>query len=415
MKKHILLSLLCVFVVLKANAQDADLVSGFMGDSLTGETHDIKKSDKEVADDRGAFSFLNFSFIKKPIALFSSKDKKEDAQKQTDSQKEENAPASNAEDAQAQTQSTENAKQPPKEETPLEKAVRLAEEGDAENALGLGYMYLYGQNGVETDYKKAFHFYEIAAKQNNIIALNNLGSLYFNGIGTDTDYNKAAALFKKAAELGSDDAALNLAFIYLSSKQESYVAPAIALLDQAVKAGNNTAKFMLGYAYYKGVGVEQDYYEAVNLIREAAKADFDEAEYVFATIYINGDGIAQNYGNAVKYYRMAIAQGNVSAMMDLAKILVEGKMFPQNLVQAHILYNIASVYGVATAAENRDSIENSLKLEELLEAQNSAESYHESPSELTQYIRQTFGSNVRKYIDDNMPKKGKKSDQKPQI
>lgn len=415
MNKYILTSLLCVFVVLKANAQDADLVSGFMGDSLTGETHDIKKSDKEVADDRGAFSFLNFSFIKKPIALFSSKDKKEDAQKQTDSQKEENAPASNAEDAQAQTQSTENAKQPPKEETPLEKAVRLAEEGDAENALGLGYMYLYGQNGVETDYKKAFHFYEIAAKQNNIIALNNLGSLYFNGIGTDTDYNKAAALFKKAAELGSDDAALNLAFIYLSSKQESYVAPAIALFDQAAKAGNNTAKFMLGYAYYKGVGVEQDYYEAVNLIREAAKADFDEAEYVFATIYINGDGIAQNYGNAVKYYRMAIAQGNVPAMMDLAKILVEGKMFPQNLVQAHILYNIASVYGARNAADNRDLIESSLKLEELLEAQNSAENYHESPSELTQYIRQTFGPNVRKYIDDNMPKKGKKSDQKPQI
>lgn len=407
MKKHILIAMLCVFAVLRANAQDADLVSGFMSDSVTGETHEVKKSEKQVADDRGAFSFLNFSFIKKPLSFFSSKDKKDEAQKQESEPKEETT------DAQGSSQEPTPA-EPKIEETPLERAVRLAEEGDAENALGLGYMYLYGQNGVETDYQKAFHFYELAAKQNNVIALNNLGSLYFNGIGTETDYAKAAALFKKAAELGSDDAALNLAFIYLSSKQEEYVAPAMALFEQAAKAGNNTAKFMLGYAYYKGVGVEQDYYEAVDLIREAAKADFDEAQYIFATIYINGDGITQNYGNAVKYYRMAIAQGNVPAMMDLADILVQGKMFPRNLVQAHILYNIASVYGATNAAENRDSIEPSLKLEELLEAQNAAESYHESPSELTQYIRQTFGSNVRKYIDDNMPKKGKKSDQKPQ-
>ena len=136
---------------------------------------------------------------------------------------------------------------------------------------------------------------------------------------------------------------------------------------------------------------------------------------MFATIYVNGKGIAQNYGNAVKYYRMAIAQGNVQAMMDLAEILTEGKMYPKNWVQAHILYNIASVYGVKQATEYRDALEKSLKLEELLDAQNAAENYHENPSELTQYIRQTFGSNIRQYIDDNKSKKGKKVEQTPKL
>lgn len=403
MKKHILLATLCTLVASSANAQDADLVSALMEDSVTGPSHTVQKEEKQVADDRGAFSFLNFSFIKKPLSFFSSDEKKKDAERQNEIQTQKDGHAQDGETSQTEQQ---------KEETPLEKSVRLAESGDVENALGLGYMYLYGQNGVETDYAKAFHFYELAAKQNNVIALNNLGSLYFNGIGTEVDYTKAAELFKAAAELGSEDAAVNLAFIYLSSKQEAYVAPAMALFEQAADAGNNTAKFMLGYAYYQGIGVEKNYYEAVNLIRDAANAGFDEAQYMFATIYVNGKGIAQNYGNAVKYYRMAIAQGNVQAMMDLAEILTEGKMYPKNWVQAHILYNIASVYGVKQATEYRDALEKSLKLEELLDAQNAAENYHENPSELTQYIRQTFGSNIRQYIDDNKSKKGKKVEQR---
>ena len=58
MKKYILSTALCTLIALNAQAQDGDLVSGFMGDSIASETHEVKKSDKQVADDRGAFSFL---------------------------------------------------------------------------------------------------------------------------------------------------------------------------------------------------------------------------------------------------------------------------------------------------------------------------------------------------------------------
>ncbi|MBO4294230.1 MAG: sel1 repeat family protein [Alphaproteobacteria bacterium] len=375
MKKLLFLTLLATLVLHQANAQDADLVTAFMGEDVVEQPKD---------DNASIFSFLNFSFIKKPLGLLSS-DKKQDVKE---------APKEKAEPEQPL-------------ETPLQKAIRLADGGDAESALTLGYMYLYGQDGVQSDYAKAFHYYEIAANQNNVIALNNLGSLYFNGIGVDTDYEKAAALFQKAADLGSDDAAVNLAFIYLSTQDKNYFEPAVLLFEQAAKAGNNTAKFMLGYAYYKGFSVPQDFHVAVDLIKEAAKANFDEAEYVFARIYRNGEGITQNYSNAVKYYRKAIAQGNVEAMMELAQIYQEGIIAPKNLIQAHTLYNIASVYGQAGAAENRNAIGPKLKLEELLEAQNAAERYHANPSELTTYIRKTFGSNVRKYIDENLSKQKK--------
>lgn len=387
MKKTIFLSVFALILSLNTAVKSQDLASEITGVSDEKQQQITKeKSEKQIADDRGIFSFLNFSFIKKPLSIFSSENEK--VEESQDSVQEETEPV--------------------KKETPLERAIRIAEGGDADTALTLGYMYLYGQDGVEVDYKKAFHFYELAAAQNNVIALNNLGSLYFNGIGTDRNYEKASELFLKSAQNGSDDAAVNLAFIYLSSEDPNYFEPAIELFEQAAKNGNNTAKFMLGYAYYKGFIVEQDFHKAVPLIRDAANAHFDEAHYILANIYANGEGIAKNYGNAVKQYRAAIAQGHVPSMTELAYILKEGKLFPQNLMQAHILYNIASVYGASDAAAHRDALEQVLKLEDLLEAQNAAEAYRENPSELTKYIRQTFGPNIRLYIDDNLTKKGTK-------
>lgn len=376
MKKFIIYLCCGVFLTSPVFSQSFDLASGIT-ESDTNEEIDVQKAEENVADDRGIFSFLNFSFIKKPAAP------------EID-----------------ETKTEASGKDVPVQETPLQKMTRLAESGNTSAQLSLGYMYLYGTDGVQSDYTKAFKYYEMAAAQNDKIALNNLGSLYFNGIGTKVDYLKAAQLFAQAAKQGSDDAAVNLAFIYLSGDSKNKnLDEAVKLFQQAADAGNNTAKFMLGYAYYKGFRVPQDYYKAIDLIKQAAAIDFDEAQYMLAIMYTNGQGIAQNYGNAVKYFRAAALQGNIDAIMALANIFTEGTMYPRNLIQAHIFYNIASVYGAKGAAERRNALSAELKIEELLQAQSQAESFKEKPSELTSYIRQTFGNNIRRYIDENIKQK----------
>lgn len=380
MKKFVLIITCSLLLPCYVFAQSIDLVAGINGedsdDTVQEQKTEVKADDKKVADDRGIFSFLNFSFIKKPAFL-----ENESAENNQE----------NAENGAAVA------------ETPLQKIHRLADEGNLEAQLALGYMYLYGENGVESNYENAFKYYEMAAAQNDKIALNNLGSLYFNGIGTEVDYAKAAELFAKAAALGSDDAAVNLAFIYLSSDNiNDNHKKAIELFRQAANAGNNTARFMLGYAYYKGFQIPQDYYKAVELMKISSKAQFDEAQYVLALMYLNGQGIAKNYGSAVNFLTASAAQGNVPALMLLGDILAEGTMYPRNSVRAHIMYNIASVLGDPKAAAKRDELEKSLKLEELLPAQTNAEKFKAKPSELTSYIRQTFGTNIRRYIDENM-------------
>ncbi|MBQ7659509.1 MAG: sel1 repeat family protein [Alphaproteobacteria bacterium] len=385
MKTYHLAAFLAFVFAFQASAQTADLASAAQNEPKTAANDD--KQIKQTTDDNSVFSFLNFSFIKKPLSFFgNSTNEKNDVLTQT------------------QTDDTSAPK-----ETPIERATRMAEEGDVDAALSLGYMYLYGQDGVESDYQKSFHFYELAAAQNNVIALNNLGSLYFNGIGTTRDYKKAAELFLKAAQNGSDDAAVNLGFIYLSTGKKEYFQPAVDLFEQAAKSGNNTAKFMLGYAYHKGFVVDKDDYKTLELIKEASIANFDEAHYVLAQIYTDGRGTAQNYTKAIKYYRAAVGQGHIESMLTLADIYAEGRMTTRSLGQAYILYNIASVYGAPNADKKRDALGSALKLEELLEAQNAASQYKESPSELTTYIRQTFGTNIRRYIDDHLEKQGNKN------
>lgn len=405
MKKIIFAAVMVSFPYF-ALAQSADLAAGITGELEQENLIETVKEEEQVTDDRGIFGFLNFSFIKKSSE--DTKEEKEDGSLFLGEETVENVDSTtNAATADAKPAPA------PKKETPLERMIRLAENGNIDSQLSLGYMYLYGEKGVKSDYKKAFHYYELAAKQNNPVALNNLGSLYFSGIGTEVNYQKAAELFLKSAQNGSDDAAVNLAFIYLTSSNENKSHDyAINLFEEAAKVGNNTAKFMLGYAYYTGYIVEQDYYKAFTLIKESAAAKFDIAQYMLGYMYSKGYGIAKNYGNAVKYYRLAVSQGNVPAMVELADIYAKGTMYPQNIISAYVLYSMASFYGAENADVNRDKLEPEIKLEELLPAQTNAEKFKEQPSELTTYIRNTYGPDVRVYIDKNLVKGKNVQDEK---
>lgn len=293
-----------------------------------------------------------------------------------------------------------------KKETFLEKSVRMAGEGSLTDQMNLGYMYLYGTNGVEQNYDKAFYYYELAANQKDPIALNNLGSFYFNGIGTKRDIAKATEYFKKAAELGEDNAATNLAFIYLTGghKDLARSTQAVKLFDFAAEKGNNIAKFMLGYAYLKGFTVQKDYYKAFSLIKAAADKGslLDEAQLTLGYMYVHGYGTVQNYANGITYFKAAMNQGNTDAYSLLADTYLEGRLVPQNVIMAHALLNLAAAEGIDGAAEKRDKIGAKMKLEMLMQAQNMANEFKPHPSPLTLYVQQTYGYNIRSYINNNM-------------
>lgn len=213
-------------------------------------------------------------------------------------------------------------------------------------------------------------------------------------------------MFAKSAELGNDNAATNLAFIYLKGgvKDPKRNKIAMDLFLKAADSGNNVAKFMVGYAYYIGFVFEQNYGKAYQLVRSAAGKDsnLDEAELILAEMYLKGIGTTQNFGKGINAYKAAVQQGNTEAYMKLADIYAKGKITPTNLIMAHALYNIAAVQEEPDAAKYRDAIGTKLKLEELQQAQAEAQNFKPKPSELTLFIRRTFGFDIRSYIDMNV-------------
>lgn len=291
-----------------------------------------------------------------------------------------------------------------KKDLTLEELRQAALNGDTEAQLDLGYMYLYGVKGVKVDYTQALYFYQLAAEKKSAVALNNLGSLYFNGLGTKVDYKKAMEYFEQAAHLGSNDAAVNLAIIYLGAdsknKSKQDFDKVFYLLNQAQKT-NNSAKFLLGYAYYTGFFVDRDYKKAFKLIKEAADAQYDEAQLVLTDFYLDGLGTPKNYNKAIQYLDEAAQQGNSEALIRLADIYATGTLYTKDIKKAYMLYNVASVLGIDEAAENRDKLEKSLKINDLLQVQADAENYKFKPSDLTAFIRKTFGESLRVYVDSN--------------
>lgn len=325
-----------------------------------------KGNDKVEVDDDGVFSFLNFSFLRKDKA-------KEFTRKSDEPQ-----------------------------ESYEERMVRLAEEGDTDACLTLGYMYLYGENGLAQDDAKAFKYYTLAADKGDKIALNNLGSLYYSGIGTTKNVAKAVKLFEEAAKLGNNEAAVNLAFVYLTSSKGAsgnLRSAILKLFNQAAEGGNVTAQYMMGMIYYNGFGIAKNDDRAFQLLKKAA-SQYDEAQYQLALRYMNAEGTPRNYGNAVNNLTKAALQGHIPSMLWLGDIFAEGTSYPKNEYKAYVWYNIASVYDAKSAAEKRDFLEKKLKIEEVLQAQAEAESYKAKPSKITDYVHQTFGVNLADYVTE---------------
>lgn len=98
--------------------------------------------------------------------------------------------------------------------TALSEWTPLAEQGDADAQLSLGYSYNEGL-GVSQNYKTAVKWISLAAKQGLAVAQAMLGNHYFDGSGVPQNYKTAMKWFKLAAEQGHASSQFNLGKSYV--------------------------------------------------------------------------------------------------------------------------------------------------------------------------------------------------------
>jgi TPR repeat protein len=99
--------------------------------------------------------------------------------------------------------------------------------------------------------------------------------------------------------------------------------------------GDATSQFQVGWLYFEGKGVTQNYSTAVKWYRLAAEQGFAYAQSALGLMYSNGTGISQDYTRTYMWFSIAASlwDTNAGAMRDA----VAKKMSSTQLETARIL------------------------------------------------------------------------------
>jgi TPR repeat protein len=90
------------------------------------------------------------------------------------------------------------------------------------------------------------------------------------------------------------------------------------VIEQA-RAGDAVAQYKLGYDYYLGRGIAQDYAQAAIWWKKAAEQGYPEAQNNLGVLYNSGRGIPQSYSEAYFWQNLAAARANGPLQAQFAK------------------------------------------------------------------------------------------------
>jgi hypothetical protein len=174
----------------------------------------------------------------------------------------------------------------------------------------------------------------------------------------------------KNAEQGVAEAQFSLGILYdqgigVSQDYEQ----AVYWVTKAAEQGYAKAQFFLGGMYSNGQGVTQDDKQAAYWITKAAEQGFAEAQFILGAMYILDMGVPLDHQQAVYWYTKAAEQGHASAQNDLWVMYYNGQGVPQNFKLAYVWLNIAAATGDENLIKARDIISKKLSPQQLSEAQ----------------------------------------------
>ncbi|HKT33203.1 MAG TPA: tetratricopeptide repeat protein [Nitrospira sp.] len=134
--------------------------------------------------------------------------------------------------------------------------------------------------------------------------------------------------------------------------------------------GSAADKYDAGQRYEKGVGVPQNFQEAVRWYRFSAMEGNREAQYKLCEFLERGRGMPQDYQEALRWCGLAADQGHGRAMFMLGRLYHTAHGVPRDVVRAHMWYNLATAHGYEEAKKWRDRLaEEEMSANQIAEAQ----------------------------------------------
>ncbi len=153
-------------------------------------------------------------------------------------------------------------------------------------------------------------------------------NIALKGDGIERDFVEAAKYFKMACELVGDD-------------PESYI--------------HNSAQYELAKMYEEGVGVTQNFTEAVRLLNIGVAQKNEDCRFHLACMCEEGRGIAQDLDKAAKLLHDLVEYQHVPAFCRLASMHRDGRGVVQNKQEALRLLQILEEFYEMTKDENANA------------------------------------------------------------
>jgi len=101
----------------------------------------------------------------------------------------------------------------------------------------------------------------------------------------------------------------------------------------------------LGWLYEYGLGLTQDYSQALAWYRKAAEKGDAAGTFHVGAMYATGRGVAKDFDQAVTWYRKAAEMGDPSGMTTLGRLCRSGQGMPQDNAQALVWFRKAAETG----------------------------------------------------------------------
>jgi TPR repeat protein len=134
-------------------------------------------------------------------------------------------------------------------------------------------------------------------------------------------------------------------------------AAAFAAFEPAARQGDVAAQVNLGNLYMKGLGVAQNYGEALRWYRRAADQGAVMAYDKLGILHFYGLGTPKDPVEAARWFELAARQGDIHAQAILASLYASGEGVARDRAQAYYWYAMAEDRGDAEAAKGRASLE----------------------------------------------------------
>lgn len=205
--------------------------------------------------------------------------------------------------------------------------------------FGLSYYSYCGKFNIQQNKKEAIILLEKAAAlgldqaQNALVKLKEQIKYELERLFQLANENDANALFK-------------LGYYYFKGIQlEQNFGQAYEFLSRAAKQQHAKAYFCIALLYQKGLGREKDLRTAARIFIKSAQLGYRKAQYNVALCCKKGIGCKKNPEKAFEYFLKAAVQNYMPAQYSLALCYENGEGCSIDPVSAFIYYNIAATAG----------------------------------------------------------------------